>query len=76
MVPIIIITARPNQYEQALRAGADALMEKPLDLPVLLSTIHQLLAESEQQRLARLTDPNFATAFLSRPAGNKGARRL
>src|SRR5262245_25408233 len=31
MLPIIIITARPNQLFPALAAGAGALMEKPLD---------------------------------------------
>lgn len=70
-VPIIIITARPNQYERAVATGADALMEKPLDLPLLLQTIQELLAESPQQRVAHLTDRNFSTAFLSRSADGK-----
>jgi len=68
-VPVIIITARPNQYPRAVDMGIDALMEKPLDLPVLLRTIRDLLAEPEDQRVARLTDRNFTTARLS-PAGN------
>src|SRR5262245_23521014 len=29
-VPVIMITARPNQYEHAVLAGVDAFMEKPL----------------------------------------------
>lgn len=68
LVPVIVITAWPNQYEQAVQRGIDALMEKPLDLPLLLQTIHNLLAESEPQRVRRLTDRDFTTVRLS-PAG-------
>ena len=52
-LPVIIITARPNQLFPALAAGAGALMEKPLDLPKLLRTIHDLMAEPAEARLAR-----------------------
>jgi DNA-binding response OmpR family regulator len=45
MAPVIVMTAWPNQYERAVRRGVDALMEKPLDLPLLLQTIHKLLAD-------------------------------
>src|ERR1051325_6740835 len=38
LVPVIIITARPNQFFSAVGAGAGALMEKPLDFPKLLET--------------------------------------
>jgi len=69
MVPVIIITAWPNQYEQAVRRGIDALMEKPLDMPVLLQTILDLLSESEQQRTKRLTNRTFTTALLSHAGG-------
>lgn len=51
---VIIITARPNQVFPALASGAGALMEKPLDLPKLLRTMHDLLAEPVRTRLARL----------------------
>ena len=54
-LPIIIITARPNQIFPALAAGAGALMEKPLDFPRLLQTIRSLLDEPAETRLARLT---------------------
>lgn len=53
-LPVIIITARPNQLFPALAAGAGALMEKPLDFPKLLQTIRDLLAEPAQARAARL----------------------
>jgi DNA-binding response OmpR family regulator len=54
LIPIIIVTARPNQLFTALGAGAGALLEKPMDIPTLLRTIIKLLAESSEQRLARL----------------------
>jgi DNA-binding response OmpR family regulator len=55
LLPIIIITGRPNQKIMALHAGAGALFEKPLDIPRLLAAITELLAEPAQLRLARLT---------------------
>jgi two-component system response regulator HydG len=54
LLPVIIITARPNQIFPALAAGAGALMEKPLDLPKLLRTIRDLLAEPAASQLARM----------------------
>ncbi|MGO9585290.1 MAG: response regulator [Limisphaerales bacterium] len=66
-VPVIVITARPQQYELAAKLGIDALMEKPLNLPLLLATITDLLAESETERIQRLTDPGFKTAYLGQP---------
>jgi DNA-binding response OmpR family regulator len=58
-VPVIVMTAWPNQSEQAARRGVDALMEKPLDLPLLLQTVADLLVESQQQRTKRLTERRF-----------------
>lgn len=54
LIPVIIITARPNQLFTAVSAGAGALLEKPMDIPSLLETICQLLEETHEQRLARL----------------------
>jgi DNA-binding response OmpR family regulator len=45
-LPIILITARSNQVFPSLVSGVKAMMEKPLDLPKLLRTISDLLAES------------------------------
>jgi CheY-like chemotaxis protein len=53
LLPVIIITARPNQLFSALASGVGALMEKPLDLPKLLRTIQELLEEPPEARLAR-----------------------
>lgn len=54
LVPIIIITARSNQLFTALSAGVGALLEKPMDIPTLLQTMSDLLAEPARRRLARL----------------------
>ena len=54
LLPIIIVTARPNQLFTALGAGAGALLEKPMDIPTLLRTMEKLLVETAGQRLARL----------------------
>jgi CheY-like chemotaxis protein len=54
LIPIIIATARPNQLFTALGAGAGALLEKPMDITTLLRTMGKLLAETSEQRLARL----------------------
>jgi len=59
----IIITARPNQLFTAVGAGVGALLEKPLDFPVLLDTVRQLLAESREMRLARLTGEGGAIHY-------------
>lgn len=54
LLPVIVITARPNQRFTALAAGIGALMEKPLDLQKLFSTIRNLLDEPEDKRIARM----------------------
>jgi two-component system OmpR family response regulator len=66
LVPVIIITARPNQFFSAVGAGAGALMEKPLDFPKLLETMEILLAEPVETRLARLAGKS--AAFHYQPA--------
>jgi DNA-binding response OmpR family regulator len=65
-IPIIIATARPNQLFTALNAGVGALLEKPMDIPTLLRTMENLLAESAEQRLARLAGEN--SEFTYQPA--------
>jgi DNA-binding response OmpR family regulator len=45
-LPIILVTARTSQVFPSLVSGVKAIMEKPLDLPKLLRTISDLLAES------------------------------
>jgi len=38
LIPVIIATARPNQLFTAINAGVGALLEKPMDIPMLLRT--------------------------------------
>jgi|SRR6266850_2718048 len=66
LIPIIIATARPNQLSTALGAGAGALLEKPMDIRTLLRTMEKLLAETSEQRLARLAGKE--TEFHFQPA--------
>ena len=44
LIPVVVITARPHQQERATALGAASLMEKPLDIPLLLRTVQGLLA--------------------------------
>jgi CheY-like chemotaxis protein len=53
-IPTIIITGMANQYDLAVAAGAGALLEKPIEPPLLLRTIEELLIESNEKRLRRV----------------------
>jgi CheY-like chemotaxis protein len=64
LLPVIVITARPNQYQEAVRLGVDAFMEKPLNIPVLLRAIRRMADETPTQHLRRITDRNFVTRLL------------
>jgi CheY-like chemotaxis protein len=46
-LPVFVITAHSNQQAWVRDGGARALMEKPLDLPLLMSTVRELLVESK-----------------------------
>lgn len=64
LLPVIIITARSDQYPLAVAAGVGALMEKPLDLPLLLQAIEDLLLEPVENRLSRISGKRPITRFL------------
>lgn len=64
LLPVIVITARPNQYKEAVRLGVDAFMEKPLSLPLLLRAMKRLTTEPPEKHLARITSRNFVTRLL------------
>ncbi len=53
LLPVIIITGRWNQRELAEKMGADALMDKPLDVPRLLQMIRNFTDESPERRARR-----------------------
>jgi DNA-binding NtrC family response regulator len=55
MLPIILMTARPNQVFSAMASGVGALFEKPLDLEKMFQTMKMLLDEPAEARLARYT---------------------
>lgn len=54
LLPIIVITARPDQKQLAEAAGVGALMEKPLNIPRLLEIMRTLFTKSSEERLARI----------------------
>ncbi len=64
LLPVIVITARPNQYQKAVGLGVDAFMEKPLDIRVLVSAIKRLTCEDHNRHVRRVTDRTFVTEWL------------
>ncbi len=64
LVPVIVITARPHQYREAVRLGVDAFMEKPLNIPVLVRAIRSLTSEDERGHVRRITSRKFVTQLL------------
>lgn len=64
LVPVIVITARPHQYPEAVRLGVDAFMEKPLNIALLVHAIQRLTSESQDRRERRITDRAFVTRLL------------
>lgn len=74
LLPVIIVTARPNQLFTAIGAGAGALLEKPMDISTLLRTVKRLLAESVETRLARIagqeTDFHYSAALPRKANGD------
>lgn len=74
-VPCIVITARPGQGELADEVGIDALLEKPLEVEELLTTIQHLFSESEYDRVARLARRALAAParrFVRETAARRG----
>ena len=53
LLPVVVITGRSDQSALAQMAGADALMEKPLDVPLLLQTIREWMDEPMENRAER-----------------------
>ena len=69
LLPVIVITARPNQYQKAVQLGVDAFMEKPLNIPILVRAIKRLTSEEENRHVRRITNRAFVTRLL----GNTGS---
>lgn len=53
-VPTIVITAEWGQRERAVTLGVEGLIEKPIDVPVFLKMIRDLLAETTEAKLNRI----------------------
>lgn len=70
-LPVIIITARPNQFFTALASGVGALLEKPLDITRLFKTIRELLAETPTERLARTAGQPAPFHYISSMPGRR-----
>lgn len=74
LVPVILITARPNQLFTAVGAGVGALLEKPLDIPHLLTTIGRLLTEPSEVQLRRLAGQEAPFDYQPSHRGPKNSR--
>jgi DNA-binding response OmpR family regulator len=66
LLPVIVITARPNQYRKAVQLGVDAFMEKPLNIPILVRAIKRLTSEDENRHVRRITNRAFVTQLLGK----------
>lgn len=75
LVPVIVITGRPNQLFTARNAGVAALLEKPLDIPILLRTVKTLLAEPAEVRLARIAGHNAPFHYLPQGGQYRATKR-
>jgi DNA-binding response OmpR family regulator len=64
LLPVIVITARPHQYPEAVRQGVDAFMEKPLNVPLLVCTVKMLSKEDPRERERRMIRRDFITTHL------------
>ena len=71
LLPIIIVTARPNQLFTAVSAGVGALLEKPPDIPMLLHAIQRLLGEPPEDRLARLVGHKAEFYYAAAPENHE-----
>ena len=74
LLPIIIITGRDKQRDPAAAAGVSALMEKPLDVPLLLRTIAELLEEPAENRLKRLAGAEHSLRYFAAKSQQKTVR--
>jgi DNA-binding NtrC family response regulator len=64
-VPTIVITAEFDQRGNAVRAGAEALIEKPMDVSAFLATVQDLLAETSEKRLERVCGDDEYCRFVA-----------
>jgi CheY-like chemotaxis protein len=72
-LPVVIITAHPHQRPWVEPTGAWALLEKPIEIPLLLSTIHGLTEQAAHSCPANEAGsrPRFKH-YVSRPPNLSG----
>ena len=73
-LPVIVITGQSELRKLAEAAGARALVGEPVDGPMLLQTIRELLAEPIQSRMHRAS--NQEIDFRHVPPGSGDFREL
>ena len=73
-LPVIVISKQSELRKLAEAAGARALVEEPVDGPMLLQTIRELLAEPVQNRMGRAY--NQEVDFRHVPPGSGDFRDL
>jgi len=56
-LPLIVITGRPHDKRLAMQKGITAVLEKPLDVPLLLNRVERVLADAAQAH-AKETRPD------------------
>jgi DNA-binding NtrC family response regulator len=74
LLPVIIITGHSNQRALAETAGAAVLMEKPLDVPLLLQTVRELTEEPMESRARRAS--NRTSSFRYVPCDDQLYREM
>lgn len=73
-LPVIVISKQSELRKLAEAAGARALVEEPVDGPMLLQTIRELLAEPIQSRMHRTSSQEID--FRHVPPGSGDFREL
>ena len=64
-VPTVVITTEFDQRGNAVVAGAEALIEKPIDVPAFLEIVRDLLDETSEKRLERVCGDDDYCRFVA-----------
>lgn len=65
-VPTVIVTAEFGQRKRAVAAGVEALIEKPMDVPLFLEIVEQLLANAREGKLERVAGDERYCRYVNR----------
>ena len=72
-IPTIIVTAEFGQFDRAMASGVEALIEKPMDVPLFLELVEQLLVEDRTGALKRARGGRRSCRYVNR--GSDALRR-